>query len=273
MVFKAMLQSNYSKQSLRASLLINLQGKRAIIVGARRIGAVVAHRMAAEGIDVAVVYRNSEDEAKALVKELLLKKINATTIKCDLTDEDQVLNMLDKAKTKIGGVDFGVNLASGFPRDPFMELNSDSWDKSIGDAKGTFLFGVHLSRVMMSNSGPTKGHLVFFSDWAAIHAPYKNYLPYMASKASIDFMTRAFAVELSGNGILVNAIAPGPTMRPPDISEASWNQNVVSKAPLQRESSASDIGEMVVTLLKSETITGETIRIDSGRHLAGPGNN
>ena len=95
----------------------------------------------------------------------------------------------------------------------------------------------------------------------------------MASKASIDFMTRAFAVELSGNGILVNAIAPGPTMRPPDITESSWNQNVVSKAPLQRESSSSDIGEMVVTLLKSETITGETIRIDSGRHLAGPGNN
>ena len=71
MVLKAMLQSNYSNQSLRASLLINLQGKGAIIVGARRIGAIVAHRMAAEGIDVAVVYRNSEDEAKALVNELL----------------------------------------------------------------------------------------------------------------------------------------------------------------------------------------------------------
>ena len=273
MVLLAMLQSNYSNQLLRASLLINLQGKGAIIVGARRIGAVVADRMAAERINIAVVYRNSEDEAKALVNNLLLKKINAITIKCDLTDEDQVLNMLHSAKKEIGSIDFGVNLASGFPRDPFMELNSDSWDKSIGDAKGTFLFGVHLAREMMSNNGPTKGHLVFFSDWAAIHSPYKNYLPYMASKASIDFMTRAFAVELSDSGILVNAIAPGPTMRPPNISESSWNKNVVSKSPLQRESSASDIGEMVVTLLKSETITGETIRIDSGRHLAGPGTN
>lgn len=273
MVLLAMLQSNYSNQLLRASLLINLQGKGAIIVGARRIGAVVADRMAAERINIAVVYRNSEDEAKALANDLLLKKINAITIKCDLTDEDQVLNMLHSAKKEIGSIDFGVNLASGFPRDPFMELNSDSWDKSIGDAKGTFLFGVHLAREMMSNNGPTKGHLVFFSDWAAIHSPYKNYLPYMASKASIDFMTRAFAVELSDSGILVNAIAPGPTMRPPNISESSWNKNVVSKSPLQRESSASDIGEMVVTLLKSETITGETIRIDSGRHLAGPGTN
>lgn len=273
MVLLAMLQSNYSNQLLRVNLLISLQGKGAIIVGARRIGAVVADRMAAEGINIAVVYRNSEDEAKALANDLLLKKINAITIKCDLTDEGQVMNMLHSAKKEIGTIDFGVNLASGFPRDPFMELNSDSWDKSIGDAKGTFLFGVHLAREMMSNDGPTKGHLVFFSDWAAIHSPYKNYLPYMASKASIDFMTRAFAVELSESGILVNAIAPGPTIRPPDISESSWNKNVVSKSPLQRESSASDIGEMVVTLLKSETITGETIRIDSGRHLAGPGTN
>jgi NAD(P)-dependent dehydrogenase (short-subunit alcohol dehydrogenase family) len=258
---------------LRASLLINLEGKGAIIVGARRIGAIVASRMAADGINVAVVYRNSKAEAEALVNDLLLKKVNAITIKCDLTNEDQVLNMLHGAKKELGTIDFGVNLASGFPRDPFMKLNSDSWDNSIGDAKGTFLFGVHLAREMMSNPGPTKGHLVFFSDWAAIHSPYKNYLPYMASKASIDFMTRAFAVELSDSGILVNAIAPGPTMRPPDISESSWNKNVVSKSPLKRESSASDIGEMVVTLLKSETITGETIRIDSGRHLAGPGSN
>ncbi|MBR61113.1 MAG: hypothetical protein CL904_00420 [Dehalococcoidia bacterium] len=253
--------------------MINLQGKNAIIVGARRIGTVVARRMAAAGIDMAVVYRNSEYEAKSLVDDLLLQKVNAITIKCDLSDEDQVLNMLNTAKRDLGAIHFGINLASGFPRDPFMTLNSDSWDESIGDAKGTFLFGVNLSREMMSNPEPTKGHIVFFSDWAAIHAPYKNYLPYMASKASIDFMTRAFAIELSDSGILVNAIAPGPTMRPPDITESSWKKKVVSKAPLQRESSANEIAEMVVTLLQSETITGETIRIDSGRHLAGPGIN
>jgi NAD(P)-dependent dehydrogenase (short-subunit alcohol dehydrogenase family) len=252
---------------------MKLQGKAAIIVGTRRIGAIVAQRLAAEGINVAIVYNNSEDEAKALANSLLSKKTHATTIKCDLSDEDQVIDMLFNAKKEFGAIDFGVNLASGFPRNPFMELNSESWDNSINDAKATFLFGIHLGREMMSNDGPTKGHLVFFSDWAAIHAPYKSYLPYMAAKASIDFMTRAFAIELSENGILVNAIAPGPTMRPPDISESSWNKNVVSKAPLKRESSASDIGEMVVTLLKSETITGETIRIDSGRHLAGPGSN
>ena len=129
----------------------------------------------------------------------------------------------------------------------------------------------HAARAMMPNDGPTRGHIVLFSDWAALHAPYRGYLPYMTAKAAIAFMTRAFAAELAPSGILVNAIAPGPTMRPPDLHPTYWRQGAVDKAPLARESSAEEIAEMVVTLLKSETITGEVIRIDSGRHLAGPG--
>jgi enoyl-[acyl-carrier-protein] reductase (NADH) len=60
-------------------------------------------------------------------------------------------------------------------------------------------------------------------------------------------------------------------MRPPEISEESWQRDVLARAPLKRESSPDDIADLIVTLLKSETITGETIRVDSGRHLAGPG--
>ena len=84
-------------------------------------------------------------------------------------------------------------------------------------------------------------------------------------------MTRAFAVELAVHGVLVNTIAPGPTMRPPDIEEAVWRKAVVGKAPLKRESSTEDMAELIVSLLRSETITGEVVRVDSGRHLAGAG--
>jgi NAD(P)-dependent dehydrogenase (short-subunit alcohol dehydrogenase family) len=135
-------------------------------------------------------------------------------------------------------------------------------------ARGTFLMAAHASRVMAENSGDTKGHLIFFGDWAAEETPYKDYLPYLTGKAAVHFMARAFAVELASKGILVNAILPGPTERPPDLSERGW-QIALEQTPLLRESSADDIAEIVTTLLKLETITGETIRVDSGRHIAG----
>ena len=84
-------------------------------------------------------------------------------------------------------------------------------------------------------------------------------------------MVRAFAVELAPHGILVNGIAPGPTIRPPEMTPSEWESDAVALAPLKRESSPDDIAEMIVAMLKSETITGETVKIDSGRHLAGPG--
>ena len=121
------------------------------------------------------------------------------------------------AARELGGLHFAVNLASGFPRTPLAELNEAAWERSMADAKASYLLTLHAARAMMANEGPTRGHIVLFSDWAALHAPYRGYLPYMTSKAAITFMTRAFAAELAPSGILVNAIAPGPTMRPPDI--------------------------------------------------------
>ncbi len=251
--------------------MLDLLGQGALVVGAKRVGALVARRIAEDGANIAIVYRSSKTEAQALQKDLAERTEKVALIQADLSEERDVQRAVGTAMGALGGLRFAVNLASGFPRTPFADLDSAAWERSIGDAKGSYLLGVHAARTMMANQGPTRGHIVFFTDWAALHAPYRDYLPYATAKAAIDFMTRAFAAELAPGGILVNAIAPGPTMRPPDIDRESWERDVVSHAPLARESAAVEIAEMVTTLLKSETITGETIRVDAGRHLAGPG--
>ena len=68
-------------------------------------------------------------------------------------------------------------------------------------------------------------------------------------------------------GILVNTIAPGPTVKPPRMDQETWERNLIDKTPLKRESSSEEIADLILTLLRSETITGETIRVDSGNHL------
>ena len=253
------------------SVLLKLRGRGAILVGTKRVGGVVAHRLAREGVNLAIVYRSSRQEAERLNSEVGGLTERTALIGGDLSDEEDVARIVRAASEQLGDVSFVVNLAAGFPRNPFDTLDGAAWDEAMSFAKGNYLLNVHAARLMMGNEGPTRGHIVQFSDWAAGETPYKDYLPYLTAKAAIDFMTRSFAVELADAGILVNAIAPGPTMRPPEISEASWQRDVLDKTPLKRESSPDDMAEIIVSLLSSESITGQVIRVDSGRHLAGPG--
>jgi pteridine reductase len=251
--------------------VLSLAGKSALIVGTRRIGAVVAQRLAQEGVNLAISYRHSQKEAERLATIVTPLVERVHLVQGDITVEEDVRRIVQESGDAMDGLWFLVNFASGFPRTPLESLDGQAWDKALAVARGNYLLAVHGARRMAANPGPTRGHLVMFTDWAAAQTPYRGYLPYLTAKASIDFMTRAFAVELAPQGVLVNAVAPGPTMRPADLSEEIWQTEVVRHTPLKRESSAEEIAEIVVTLLKSETITGETIRVDSGRHLAGPG--
>jgi NAD(P)-dependent dehydrogenase (short-subunit alcohol dehydrogenase family) len=247
----------------------SLNGKGALLVGTRRVGAVVARRLAAEGVNLAISYRRSRAEAESLRESLVGTVDRVILVQGDLGDEGDVQRMVAESADGLGGLSVVVNMASDYPRTPFEELDTAAWDRGMVGAKGAYLLTLHAARRMMDNPGPTRGHIVTFSDWAARETPYTSYLPYLTSKAAVDFMTRAFAVELAEQGILVNAIAPGPTMRPPEISERLWQESVLAQAPLHRESTPEDIAEVLVGLLRTESVTGETIRVDSGRHLAG----
>jgi 3-oxoacyl-[acyl-carrier protein] reductase len=153
---------------------------------------------------------------------------------------------------------------------PFDQLDEAAWEHGMSAAKTVYLLALHAGRAMMQNPGPTRGHHIFFGDWAAEQTPYVDFLPYLTAKAAVHFMTRAFALEMAPHGILVNSILPGPTARAGQVSDQEWVE-ALAESPLHRESSDNEMAELVVTLLKLETITGETIRVDSGRHISGSG--
>ena len=248
--------------------MLDLKGRGVIVAGTRRFGQIVVRRLVAEGIRPAILYRGSKEQAEQLRDEALQTIDKAVVIQADLTVEADVQRAVAEAKRELGDVSFLVNMASDYPRVPYDELDAKAWDAGITPAKANFLLALAVSKELRQNSGPTRGHMLFFGDWAADETPYEDFLPYLSAKAAIHFQARGFALELAEYGILVNAILPGPTAQAVEVSSTEW-QEAVADAPLQRESDPTDIAEMVATLLKLETITGETIRVDAGRHIAG----
>ena len=241
--------------------------KAALIIGAKRVGQVVAHRLAQDGINLAIAYRSSANEAQQLADSI--SSVDTILIQADLSDELQANSAVKETIEALGGIDYVINLASDYPYAPFDSLDGAAWDRAMATAKGSYLVGVEAARNMRRNPGPNRGHIIFFGDWAAEETPYNDYLPYLTAKAAIHFMTRCLAAEVAPFGVRVNAVAPGPTMRPPEITPVDWNRAIAAKAPLQQESSVNDIAEIIATLLQTSSITGEIIRVDSGRHIRG----
>src|SRR6266704_2985026 len=111
------------------------------------------------------------------------------------------------------------------------------------------------------------GRIVNFADWlpASGRPRYRGYLPYYVSKAGVVGLTESLALELAPS-ILVNAIAPGPILKPPGFS-AAGDREVRKATPLGRWGGPFEIARAVLFLVETEFVTGETLRVDGGRHL------
>ena len=151
-------------------------------------------------------------------------------------------------------------------------MSGATWDRAMGNAKGSYLLCASAARIMRHNGLPTNGHLIMFSDWAAGATPYTGYLPYLTAKAAVGIHDQGVCGGVWRRiASWLTLLRRVPRCGLPKSVKRVGTKDVLAKAPLRRESSADEIAEVVAMLLKSETITGETIRVDSGRHIAGPG--
>ena len=129
--------------------MLTLDGKGAIVIGTRRIGDLIARRLAAEGVNLAIVYRSSKAEAEHLYQSLLPVTERVSLIQGDVGVEEDVKRIVHEASQELGGLSFVINLASGFPRTPFAALDANAWEASMAAAKGSYLLAVHGARSMM----------------------------------------------------------------------------------------------------------------------------
>src|SRR5438132_7350754 len=245
---------------------MELTDKVALITGGRRIGLVVAGQLAARGVDVALGYARSRDEAEQAARGVRASGRRAEIVQADLSQPAGCQALVSTAAEKLGRLDILLNMASVYVRRPFDELTAAEWDGTLNvDLRASFLCALAAAPHMRRQGG---GHILNFSDWTARSGRprYRGYLPYYVAKAGVIALTEALALELASDNILVNAIAPGPIVPPPTLSDEE-RRAVEEATPLGHWGSELEVAKAVLALLDAGFITGETVRIDGGRHV------
>jgi NAD(P)-dependent dehydrogenase (short-subunit alcohol dehydrogenase family) len=236
---------------------MDINGKTIIITGAARIGQEVAKALKEKGANLVITYLNSLKEAGDL----------GFPVQADVSKKEDVVRVVEAAKKEFRRVDVLVHMAAIYEKSEWDVLDEKHFDKNMNViAKSSFLFGKILGDEFLKNEGEVKGKMIFFSDWSSLARPYKDYLPYNVAKTAVVGIVKSLAKELAPH-VLVNAIAPGPILKPPSLTDEE-NKEVMSGTLLKRWGGAEEIAKGVLYLLDADFVTGHILTIDGGRTIA-----
>jgi pteridine reductase len=241
----------------------SLQGKRALVTGAgQRVGQAIAIALGAEGMQVAVHYRESRRGAEQTARAIEAAGGGALLLDADLRDRDAARSLVDCAVSALGGLDLVVASAASFERVPLENADDAAWDRSLNLNLASPFALVHQAVPALRAAS---GSVVFITCSSAT-VPMKGYLPYVVSKGALKHLMKTLALELAP-AVRVNAVAPGTVMPP-----ASYDQAAVERLqraiPLGRVGDPGDIARAVVFLASSPFVTGHELAVDGGRSVA-----
>lgn len=225
--------------------------------GAVRLGRGITDYFLEKGWNVAVHYHQSTEQARELSE-----RENVYLYQADLSSTSGRNDLVESIKNQFEALHGLVNNAAIFWESDLNNIRSDDWEIPMEiNARAPF----ELSRRLRPMLSPVNGSIVQILD-AALDRPYKDYLPYFASKGALKNLTRGLARALGPN-VRVNAVGPGPIEFPPDTAEKEI-QKIIQKTVLERQGTREEIAEAVFFLLARATYTtGEFLRVDGGRSL------
>lgn len=246
---------------------MHVGGKAVLITGGKRVGDAVARELAARGADVGLSYNRSREEAERTAEAVRSAGQRAAALRADLARPADCGKLVARCAEQLGRLDVLVNMASVYVSKPFDALAEEDFIHNLAvDVTAAYLCARAAVPHMRAVGG---GRIINFSDWTARSGRprYPGYLPYYVAKAGVIGLTEALALELAPDGILVNAIAPGPILAPPNLSDGE-RRAVEQATPLGRWGGAGEVAKLVIALIESDFVTGEIIRVDGGRHIA-----
>lgn len=247
---------------------MDLNGAVALVTGGNGgLGQRICHALAQQGAHIAVMYAQSRDQAEGIARELASQyQINAAAFACDITEAAAVDRLVDDVTRRFGRLDILINDAAYNKAIPFTDLDSltqEVWDKIMAvNLTGPMRLTKAVAPVMKAQG---RGRIVNISSVAGLQ-PTGSSIAYAVSKAGLIHLTRCMAVALAPE-VLVNCVSPGLLEGTRATANLRQEQirNSAAGALLKRAADKDDCADMVVTMCRTETMTGQTIVIDAGR--------
>jgi pteridine reductase len=233
--------------------------------GARRVGAQIARKLHAQGMNLVIHYRSSEQEAHRLQQELHdIRSESVMLVRGDLLRGPKLSqNLVYETMEAFGRIDVLINNAATFYPTPIGEAVEKDWEDLIGtNLKAPFF----LAQAAAPHLKVGQGCIVNMADIYG-ERPLKDYSIYSVAKAGLIMLTKTLAREL-GPEIRVNAVAPGAMLWPEDGIDEMNKQRMISRTPLKRIGKPDDIAQTVLFLVgDADFITGQVIAVDGGRRV------
>ena len=248
------------------SMSDELEGKVSLVTGGSGdIGSAIAKRLGQSGSTVVITYVGAEDLANQTVDEIKAEGGNASALRLDQRDPNEIKAIISQVSQDQGRLDILVNNAAwniGIPFPNLEELTAEIWDRVLEtNLRAPFLLARAAASLLKADGG---GHIVNISSAGGI-SPGSSSIAYSSSKAGLNHLTRCLAVAMSPD-VAVNCVAPGlventrMANRLPDaVSNAARKQAILGKV-----GQTEDIAEQVLTFVTSTSVTGQTIVIDGG---------
>ena len=247
---------------------MDLKGKVALVTGGNGgLGQRICHALAKEGAHIAVMYAKSREQAEGVAGELKSHyQVNAHAFACDITDDAAVKRLIGEVSQAFGRIDILINDAAYNLSIPFGDLDSLSmevWDRIMAtNLTGPMRLTKAVAPVMKAQG---QGRIVNIASVAGL-SPTGSSIAYAVSKAGLIHLTRCMAVALAPE-TLVNCVAPGlldgtratANLKPEQVERSA------SSSLLKKPADKDDCADMVVTMCRTETMTGQTVVIDAGR--------
>ena len=246
---------------------MDIRGKTALVTGgAVRVGKAITLMLAGAGAHVAINYHSSAEAAQQTAAEAQALGVDALAVQCDVADPAAVQMMAQAVMARWGGVDILVNAASHFGKINVPAQGPDDlemWRRVTRiTLDGAFYTSNAFAPAMLGRGEGVIVNIVDLSVWM----PWPGFTAHAVGKAGLLALTHQLALELAPT-VRVNAVAPGTVLPPPGMSE-SQEKALAARTLLGRLGSPEDAAAAVRYLIEAPYVTGATITVDGGEHLA-----